>query len=342
MEKINWQKKRVLVTGGASFIGSHLVDLLLTKNPAHLRVIDNLSSGKLENIDSPLKKKAIEFIHGDLLDSSVAQKATQSIDIVFHLACDHGGRGYVDLHQAACSTNLALDGNVFLASYKAPVEKIVFASTACVYPNFLQQNLKQKLYLTEDLVKPPYDADNMYGWAKLMGELTLKAFHKDWGIKTASARFFTVYGERARENHAVLAMTARAFIKQDPFIVWGTGEQMRNWTYVGDIVRGMVLIAEKIADGRAVNLGTMERVKVIDAVHEVLRYTKHKAKIKFRPDMPTGPYNRIADNHLAKNLLGWEPQVKFIRGLHKTIDWYFQTKNRKEIAHQLDHLLTER
>ena len=175
-----------------------------------------------------------------------------------------------------------------------------------------------------------------------MAELTLKAYHDEYGLKTASCRFFTVYGPRGKEDHAVIAMIAKAFIGQDPFEVWGNGKQIRNWTYVDDIVDGVILTAEKIDDGTAVNLGTMERIKVIDAVNEVLRYTNHKAKIKLLTDMPTGPMNRVADNALAKKLLGWEPKVKFFDGLHKTIDWYFSTKNRDSVKRTLDKLLTER
>ena len=122
-------------------------------------------------------------------------------------------------------------------------------------------------------VGPPYDADNMYGWAKLMGEMTLRAYYRDWGMKSASCRYFTVYGPREHLNHAVIAMIARSFVDQDPFVVWGNGEQIRNWTHVGDIVEGTLLAAEKIEDGTAVNLGTNERTRVIDAVREVLRYT---------------------------------------------------------------------
>ena len=86
----------------------------------------------------------------------------------------------------------------------------------------------------------------------------------------------------------------------------------------------------------------MERIRVIDAVKEVLRYTRHKAKIKLRPDMPTGPYNRVADNSLAKKILGWQPKVRFMDGLHKTIDWYFSTKNPKKVKSIFNKMLTER
>ena len=336
-----WQNRHVLVTGGASFIGSHLTDALVERG-AKVRIVDDLSSGKLENIQQHLAQGTVEFIQADLREPGVTRMAMRGIEIVFHLAADHGGRGYVDLHQAGPASNLFLDGLVFWEARRAGVEKVVFASSGCVYPNFLQSNPDQEVYLTEDLVKPPYDADNMYGWAKLMAELTLKAYHREYGMKAASCRYFTVYGPRGVENHAVIAMIAKAFIGQNPFEVWGDGTQVRNWTYIDDIVRGTILAAEKIDDGTAINLGTMERVRVIDAVRMVLEYTGHKAEIVFRPDMPTGPLNRVADNTLARKLLGWEPQVPFREGLKRTIDWYFATKDREQVRKILGRMLTER
>jgi nucleoside-diphosphate-sugar epimerase len=338
---MDWQNQRVLITGGASFIGSHLTDALVERG-AGVYVMDDLSSGKLENIQGHLAKGAVAFIHADLREPGVARKALKGMDVIFHLAADHGGRGYVDLHQAGPASNLLLGGLVFWEAHRAGVGKIVFASSGCVYPNFLQSNPDEEVYLTEDMVKPPYDADNMYGWAKLMNELTLKAYHNEFGLKAASCRYFTVYGPRGVENHAVIAMIAKAFIGQNPFEVWGDGTQVRNWTYVDDIVRGTILAAEKIDDGTAINLGTMERTRVIDAVKMVLEYTGHQAEIKLLPDMPTGPLNRVADNSLARKLLGWEPQVPFREGLKRTVDWYFSTKVREEVRAILDHMLTER
>ena len=338
---MNWSGRKVLVTGGASFIGSHLVDALVERG-ARVRVVDNLSSGKLEHLKACLSDGRVDLLQGDLLEMGIAEKAVKDIEIVFHLAADHGGRGYVDLHQAACATNLTLDGLVFRAAHRAGVDKVVYASSGCIYPNFLQNDPREVLFLTEDKAGPPYDADNMYGWAKLMAEMTLRAYHKDWDLKCACCRYFTVYGERGHENHAVIAMIARAFIRQDPFIVWGTGEQIRNWTYVSDIVSGTILAAEKIDDGTAVNLGTMERTRVLDAVHAVLRYTGHKATIELHPEMPVGPLNRVADNSLARKLIGWEPKVKFMAGLRRTIDWYFASKNRDQVRRAFESLVTER
>jgi len=338
---VDWKNRKVLITGGASFIGSHLVEGLVERG-AVVRVVDDLSSGQLENIKEHVDAGRVEFIRGDLKESELAKKAVDGMSVVFHLAADHGGRGYVELHQSACALNMTLDQLVFDAAAKARVDKVVFASSGCVYPNGLQTDPSQTVYLTEDLVGPPYDADNMYGWAKLMGEITLRAYCKDWNLKAASCRYFTVYGNRGHENHAVIAMIARAFLKQDPFDVWGNGEQIRNWTHVSDIVAGTIRAAEKVDDGTAINLGTMERTRVIDAVREVLAYTGHKAEIRFLLDKPVGPMNRVADNALGKRLLGWEPQVKFIDGLHKTIDWYFSTKDRTKLAADLERKLTER
>ena len=137
-------------------------------------------------------------------------------------------------------------------------------------------------------------------------------------------------------------MIARAFVRQNPFEVWGNGQQIRNWTYVDDIVSGTILAAEKINDGTAINLGTMERVRVLDAVQMVLDYSGHKAEIRLRPDMPTGPVNRVADNHLAKKLLGWEPKTAFREGLRKTLDWYFATHQKAEVSGILEKMLTAR
>lgn len=331
----HWTGRHVLVTGGASFIGSHLVDALVARG-AQIRVVDDLSSGTLENIRHHLTDSTIEFIQADLLEPGVVRRAVKGVNLVFHLAADHGGRGYVDTHQAGPASNLYLDGLAFWEALKAGVEKVVFASSGCVYPNYLQSDPEKELYLTEDLVRPPYDADNMYGWAKLMGELTLQAYRKEFGLGAASCRYFTVYGPRAKENHAVIAMIAKAFVGQNPFEVWGTGEQIRNWTYVDDIVEGTILVAEKIDDGTAINLGTMERIRVLDAVKMVMELTSHRAQIITRPDMPTGPLNRVADNSLTRKLLDWEPKVHFREGLRRTIEWYFVNKDREQVRRILE------
>jgi nucleoside-diphosphate-sugar epimerase len=331
----NWQGRNVLITGGASFIGSHLADALVAKG-SHVRVVDNLSSGLLDNIGAHVEAGRIEFRQEDLLDGEVAYRAAQGMEVVFHLAADHGGRGYIDTHPVECSTNMILDGLVFRSCHQTGVQKIVFASSGCVYPTSLQMDTGEEMYLREGMVTPPYEADDLYGWAKLMGELSLKAYYEQYGVKSAVCRYFTAYGPRCGENHAVMAMIARAFLHRDPFEVWGTGEQIRNWTHIDDVVEGTIRAAEAVEDATAVNLGTTERIRVIDCARDVIRLAGYDAEVRTLPDKPTGPLNRVADTSLARELLGWEPRVAFVDGLRRTLDWYFATKDRVEVERLLD------
>jgi nucleoside-diphosphate-sugar epimerase len=331
MRAARWNGVPVLVTGGASFIGSHLVGELARRGAA-VRVVDDLSTGRRDNLAAIVPDHRVELWCEDLCQPEVARAACEGVAIVFHLAADHGGRGYVDTFQAGPAANLRLDGTVFQEAVRSGVDKVVFASSGCVYPNRIQADPAQLVYLAEHQVGPPFDPDHMYGWAKLSAELTLRAYHRELGLKAVSCRYFTVYGPRAREDHAVIAMIARAFVEQDPFEVWGTGEQVRNWTYVDDIVEGTLLAAERIDDASGLNLGSMERITVADAAAMIQRLTDHHAPVVMRPDMPTGPLNRVADNRRALRLLSWAPRTSFEDGVRRTIDWYFSTKDRIEVA----------
>src|SRR5205085_9442348 len=163
-------------------------------------------SGVRNNIQHHVDSGDVELIEGDLRDPDVVEKSVSGMDTIFHLAADHGGRGYVDLHQYDCSTNFGLDAALFRAALWGDVERISFASSGCIYPLYLQGDVNQIFYLTEDKAGPPYDPDGLYGMAKLAGELTLKALQNDHDLKTSSCRYFTVYGPRGVENHAVIAM----------------------------------------------------------------------------------------------------------------------------------------
>jgi nucleoside-diphosphate-sugar epimerase len=338
----DWSSRKALVTGGASFIGSTIVDKLVARGAGTVRVVDDFSSGVRSNVQAQADAGAIELIEGDLRDPEIATASVRGIDTIFHLAADHGGRGYVDLHQYDCSTNFGLDASLFAAALGEGVDRITYASSGCIYPLYMQGDVDEIVYLTEDKAGPPYDPDGLYGMAKMAAELTLKAMHDEHGMKTASCRYFTVYGPRGVENHAVIAMIARAFLKRDPFDVWGNGEQIRNWTYVDDIAEGTIRASESIEDGTAVNLGTMERVRVIDAVKMVCDLAGYSPAIELQPDKPTGPMNRVADNALAKQLLGWEPQTLFEEGLRRTWEWYIANKQPEDVEAIFEFMLTGR
>lgn len=351
--------KRVLITGVASFISSHLADALVAKGVANLCGIDNLSGGRFDNIAHLVKDDKLHFIKGDLREQNMLRVALrqQKPDIVFHLAADHGGRGYVDLHNAECANNLFLSGLVLHECVNAGVEKVIFAGSGCEYQNYLQTDASQELYLSEDLLGPPYldkkmQADNMYGWEKLMTEMTLYHYVKGGKLGSgASCRFFTVYGPRGKTDHAIMAMIGRAFIRQNPFIIWGDGNAKRNWTHVSDIVSGMIASAEYNGDFLGVNLGTMESTSVqqaaemaVEIANELRPGDNYAPEFRHLLDMPVGPINRIANNTLAKETMGWEPQVALADGMRETARWFFETQDaEKLIAHFLDEKnLTER
>lgn len=341
-----WAGVPVLVTGGASFIGSHLVDALVARG-ACVRIADDFSSGRLENLE--LSAAAVEVCEGDLRDREFSRLAVAGQSVVFHLAARHGGRGYIDTHPADCASNLVLDGIVIDEACRAGVERVCFASSACVYPVGLQASSQNgpRALLREEWADPFVEgaaaADGEYGWAKLMGEMTLRAYHKQHGLKSACARIFTAYGERENETHAVVALIAKAFVGQSPFEVWGDGQQDRNFTYVADTVEGMMRAALAIDDGSPVNVGTPEHIKVIDLVHRILTMTGHEPESLFLDtSKPVGVFSRAADLARCHELLHWEPTHTLDDGLRRTIDWYWQTHDRDAVARSLEALLNER
>jgi len=341
---VDWREVRVLVTGGASFIGSHLVDELVRLG-AKVTVVDNLSSGRLENLSDSIEK--IRFVRMDLeyCNAGEAAKLFEDIDIVFHLAATHGGRGYIDSHPADVCSNFAIDHHVFESALKAGVEKVIFASSACVYPPRLQSQYDSDYLLKESDCDPqklsqPLSADLEYGWAKLMGEIQLNAFIKQYGLKGCSLRFSSVYGPRENETHAVIALIYKAFERMNPFVIWGTGEEARDFTYVSDIVRGTILAAEKISDGTPINLGTGCRYKLKEVANIIFDIMDFHPKVVFDTSKPVGVVSRALDISRAKGLLGWEPRVSLEDGLKRTIDWYVRTHTPK--GHIDEKLLMER
>ena len=349
-----WKDRSVLVTGGASFIGSHLVDSLLKKS-AVVTVADDFSSGKLENLEYRLRERpkgtwmggGLTVHRANLKDRASTRKIMRGVEMVFHLAAQHGGRGYIQTHPAECCTNMALDQIVFEEARRADVERLCFASSACVYPGYLQQQAGSSYLLKEEdadpFVRDKAFADLEYGWAKLMAEMSLKAYHREYGLKASSVRIFTAYGERENETHAIIALMAKALVRTDPFEIWGTGDQDRNFTYVGDIVNAIILAAEKIEDASPTNAGRADRITLNQAAEIVFDLVRWRPqKISHDLSKPVGVASRAADLTRAKALLFWEPQVSYEDGFRRTIEWYRSHKNLEAVRRNLPKLLMER
>lgn len=322
-----WVDKNILVTGGASFIGSHLVDKLV-KFGAKVTVVDDLSSGKLQNLEYSLDE--ISFINKNLeyVTKNEISPLFQDKNVIFHLAAVHGGRGYIQMHPADVCSNLSIDHHVFEASANANVENLVYSSTACVYPNQLQSKIGSSYKLKEkdsdvSMLDNYLSADTEYGWGKLVSEIQLNAFIKQYGMRACPVRFVTTYGPRENETHSIIALIFKAIKKIDPFPIWGNGQQERDFTYVDDIVDGTIKAAEKVFDGTPVNLGTGRKYKIIKVAETICDIIGWKpSAFTYERSMPVGPLSRALDNQRAKELLNWEPKFTLFEGLRETIKWY--------------------
>lgn len=341
-----YNNKRVLVTGGASFIGSHLVESLLKLN-AKITVIDDFSSGARANLDGV--RNDVEIVEGDLRDYRAAFDVSSGQHFVFHLANIHGGRGFIDNNPADICQNFVIDGNVLRAAHLSGVNRFCYVSSACVYPTSLQtgDRSKQVRYLSEEMADPFKDgralADGQYGWGKLMGEMALQSYYKQFGLNGVACRLFTVYGPRENMTHAIIALIAKALIRQDPFEIWGTGQQDRNFTYVSDVVDGLLIAAERVSDCRAVNIGTDQIVKIADAASIICEIIGHKpSKIFFDTSKPEGVHARSASIALQERLLGWTPRVSFRDGVEATIGWFSEFHDPDLLGHEFDRRLFER
>jgi UDP-glucose 4-epimerase len=341
LQQMKWSGHSVLVTGATGFIGSNVVDAMLARG-AEVIAADQLIA---PNASPEIWKRRLDRYHeickrhGTELNLEIIDLSTErerlkhiltknGIDTVFMFSAVFGGRGFVDKQQAACSIGFAIDQNTIRACQESgTVERISYSSSACVYAPSLN---KPGYLLKEDDVFSTGEgfasSDNLYGFQKIMTELMLKVFSEEHGLKTSSCRFLTVYGAgEFPTTHAISMLCERALRRENPFTVWGSGEQERGFTYVTDIVEGQILAAEKIADGTAVNLGWDKRYKIKDVVSMILEICGHRPdKLVFDKSKPEGPFSRALDISLAKKLMGWEPKIDLKDGLTMTVNWMKQ------------------
>jgi UDP-glucose 4-epimerase len=330
-----YKGKKVLITGGAGFIGSALTSELIKKG-AITTIIDNLSSGMMSNVErvwteNNLKFKGNKadnghnFILVDINQLDETIKAYQGQEIVFHLAANFGGRGYIETRPADCCDNFSINTNAIKAAHLSGVERIQFASTACIYPAELQAEYNSDYLLKEeDAYRGDWASPDLeYGWAKLVGEKTLLAYIRQFGLKGSITRYVTAYGPGENDTHAIIALIRRALDKKDPYTVWGSGDQDRDFTYLDDIVSGTLLACEKITDGTAVNLGTERRYTMKQVIDMIFKNVGWKPKkIFYDLSKPEGVKSRALSIKRTTELLGWKPKFDLEKGLKETIEWF--------------------
>ncbi len=338
---MNWSKRRVIVTGGAGFIGSTLVEKLLALG-ASVTVVDKLLfpektwiwEAKLARLARIYSRHGVGEVPLHCIDLSSERDRFQLLasahDVVFHLAAVFGGREFVDVHQSECSRMLAIDHNVISASHDAGVDHLHYASSACVYPPSL--NIPGHLLKEEDVLSKGEgwnSSDNLYGFAKLMGEMQLFAFHQEHGFKSSVSRYLTVYGPGELDSsHAISALVEKALDEHAPYQVWGSGNQERGFTYVDDIVNGSILASEMVSDATPINLGWDKRYRIRDVAELILRVSGHvPTEIHYDLSKPEGPFSRALDIRRARSL-GWEPKVDLEEGMRHTIEWHSAMRDK--------------
>lgn len=337
--------KNVVVTGGASFIGSNLVDMLIQFG-ASVKVVDDLSSGSKANLS---QISDLDFVICDLRDRNNTFSVIEGSEVVFHLAAVHGGRGFIETYKQEMLVNLAIDNNVFSAGASHGVKMMVHASSACAYPITLQEDEKARHLLEEheaSMDSPETSfADGVYGWTKLIGEYQLQNHASAAGMRGRSARIFTAYGERENESHAAIALIAKALLEANPYPIWGNGEQTRNFTHVADTALGLLFLGSDNSNLAfdVFNIGTSDHIKVIDFVKEIFNQLNwNPSKIDFQLDKPTGVASRASNNKKIRDAFGWEPSIGIDIGIQRTITWYKSLPSRPKNLAELEERLSVR
>lgn len=320
---INLEHANTLVTGGAGFIGSNLVERLLQEG-ARVRVADNLSRGSMKNLESLSSR--IEFLKLDLTDGKNCMTACKGVEYVFHLAASVGGIEYIKKENVGGMTpSILMNANMLEAARRCDVKYFLFASSACVYR---EKSLDLNRFTEDDAY--PAQPVTTYGWAKLMGEIQCKAYFMDYGIKSSSVRIFNAFGENEsldpKSAHVIPSLMRKAInYPRERYRVFGDGKQERAFMYEKDCVEGLLRSADKIHDGSAINLGGSEVVSVATVAKEIVALSGTNIEIEYDLSGPQGTHRYCAETTMMRQILGWQPQTPFSVGLKKTFEWACKT-----------------
>lgn len=314
---------KVVITGGAGFIGSHIAEELAKEY--EVVVIDNLDDYyspeiKKQNLDLLLKNKNVSFVNGDIRDSTLLKQVIDAdVEFVFHEAAQAGVRISVENPFKPNDVNVVGTLNVLQASLDAGVKRVINASSSSVYG-------KVK-YLPFDESHPTQPV-SPYGVSKLAAEHYCRVFYEVYGLPTVSLRYFTVYGPRMRPDLAISIFT-RKMLANEPITVFGDGEQTRDFTYIDDIVRANCeLLRTSAADGHAMNIGGGHRITVNDLIVHLRDITKSTSEVVYSENQKGDAEHTLANLSFAKELIGYVPEVSIDKGLSKYSDWYVQNTSR--------------
>jgi nucleoside-diphosphate-sugar epimerase len=321
---------RILVTGAGGFIGGQLVKALETKGHT-VRAVDRKPVA-----DWYYKSPTSENLVFDLMEKDACYKVAVGVDQIYNLAADMGGMGFIEHNKARCMLSVLINTNMLMAARDNGTKRFLFASSACIYPDY-RQGETDSAALRESDAYPAMPEDG-YGWEKLFSERMCRHFREDFGLTTRIARYHNVYGPygtwdggREKAPAAISRKAAMAVISgKHEITIWGDGEQTRSFMYIDDCLRGTQLLMDSdFCD--SLNIGSDEMVSINQLVDIVEDIAGIKMKRSYDLNAPKGVRGRNSDNTLIRELFGWAPSISLRDGMEMTYRWiYDQAKARAE------------
>ena len=315
----------VLVTGGAGFIGSHLVDKLL-KGGNRVIVYDNFDPfyvNKEENVAHHFGESNFTLVKADILDSQALSSVMRNVDVVFHEAAQPGVRFSIQNPKKVYEVNVTGTLNVLKAALDSQVKKVVFASSSSVF------GLPKYLPFDE---KHPTNPNSPYAASKLADETLCRVFHEVYGLNVVVLRYFSVYGPRQRPDQVIRIFLSNVLAGK-PVVIYGDGKQTRDFTYVDDVVSANVRAAEvEKVNGININIGSGKRISINNLLEKITRLSGMRETTVVKKEKHAGDFpHTLADIRLARKILDYRPTVDLERGLINFIKWYqgFRKRSRK-------------
>lgn len=307
----------VAVIGGAGFIGSNLVDELMVQG-FEVTVLDNLLDGKVENLSRWRGNPKLEFIKGDARDFDMVRRVCDHKDWVFNLAAMARIQPSITDPRFALENNIMASVNILEACRLGEVKRYVYSASSSVTGDNGAEVASNNIPVAEDM---ELDIKSPYALSKVFGEDLARLYKRLYGLSTCSLRYFNAYGPRHQESGSyatVIAIFRKQAREGKPFTVVGDGQQRRDFTFVGDVVRANMLAAMNYAAEGTFNIGTGKNYSILEVADLVAAELGIKAEIQFVPERKGEYQATLADNTRARNELGWKPMVDFPTGLHIT------------------------
>ncbi len=312
---------KILVCGAGGFIGGHLIADLRRQGHTDLRAVD------LKPLDQWYQRfDDVENLSLDLSRLDASEQAVAGADVVYNLAADMGGMGFIELNKALCMLTVLINTHLLMASRKFGVSRFFYASSACVY-NADKQRDPNVTALKEEDAYPGMPEDG-YGWEKLFSERMCRHFREDFGVQTRVARYHNVYGPhgtydggREKAPAAVCRKVIAAKLSGKHEIeIWGSGEQTRSFMYIDDCLHGTQMLTNSDFV-EPINIGSSELVSINQLVDLVEDIAGVKLKRNYNLSAPKGVNGRNSDNTLIQKVFGWEPSMRLRAGLELTYRW---------------------